>query len=119
MVDLGTRKVRKTATNASVIRGIKDAPLTAKEEIATAYSELLTRNITGPIPQLINIDIVCDILDIGKSAVYELVAKGLLEPPCKLSPGRRGAARWLLSSVVKFIEELAAQRDLSVMKTND
>lgn len=72
---------------------------------------------TNPIPQLVNIDIVCSMLSLQKSAVYDLIARGLLEPPCKLSPGRRGASRWLLSSVVKFIQQLAAQREFPARNT--
>ena len=67
---------------------------------------------SGVVPQLIAIETVCAMLALRKSAVYELVAKGLLEPPCKLTPGRRGASRWLLSSVIKFIQQLADQRTL-------
>jgi predicted DNA-binding transcriptional regulator AlpA len=64
---------------------------------------------SGVIPQLVNIDTVCALLALKKSAVYDLVAKKQLKPPKKLSPGRRGAARWLLSDVVEFIQSLSVQ----------
>lgn len=67
---------------------------------------------SGVVPQLVAIDTVCEMLSLRKSAVYALVAKGLLEPPCKLTPGRRGASRWLISSIFKFIQALADQRTL-------
>ena len=73
---------------------------------------ILVWNPTSQIPQLVNIDTVCKLLALKRSAVYSLVAKGLLDPPCKLSPGRRGASRFLLSSVLDFIQRLAAQRTL-------
>ncbi len=65
---------------------------------------------TGEIPRLVTIETVCAMLALGKSAVYELVAKGSLMAPMKLTPGRRGASRWLLSDVVDFINDLAVQR---------
>lgn len=68
---------------------------------------------TGEIPRLVTIETVCAMLALGKSAVYELVAKGSLKAPMKLTPGRRGASRWLLSDVVDFINDLAAQRTAS------
>ena len=71
---------------------------------------------TGVIPRLVNIDTVCEMLALGKSAVYELVAKGSLAPPCKLTPGRRGAARWLIQDVLDFIDALAVQRTAIVLR---
>lgn len=65
---------------------------------------------SGEIPRLVAIETVCAMLALGKSAVYELVAKGSLMAPMKLTPGRRGASRWLLSDVVDFINDLAVQR---------
>lgn len=65
---------------------------------------------TGSIPRLVTIDTVCEMLALGKSAVHELVAKGSLAPPCKLTPGRRGAARWPIRDVIDFIDALEVQR---------
>lgn len=89
------------------------------EGIDRNLPNILVWNATNPVPQLINIDSVCAMLSLKKSAVYDLVARQLLDPPCKLSPGRRGASRWLLSSVVKFIQQLEAQREFPAANRND
>lgn len=65
---------------------------------------------TGPIPQLLTIVAVCRILSLKKSAVYNLVASGLLAPPLKFGASRRATARFLLRDVATFVQTLAEQR---------
>jgi predicted DNA-binding transcriptional regulator AlpA len=104
--------IRTGRTSSANVAGTK-----ASDSGNSDSSDPFTPNIfvldrSGVVPQLVAIETVCAMLALRKSAVYDLVAKRLLEPPCKLTPGRRGASRWLLSSVIKFIQALADQRTM-------
>jgi predicted DNA-binding transcriptional regulator AlpA len=112
-------KLKPTQTESSVCEALIGAVIQPHSagifNIPGHHSNAIKPNISvwdrsGEIPCLIGIDTVCAMLALGKSAVYELVAKGSLMAPMKLTPGRRGASRWLLSDVVDFINDLAVQR---------
>lgn len=105
-------RIRTGRTSSANVSGSKAVASTNSDSSDPYTPNIFILDRSGVVPQLVAIETVCAMLALRKSAVYDLVAKGLLEPPCKLTPGRRGASRWLLSSVIKFIQQLADQRTL-------
>lgn len=60
--------------------------------------------------KLIRLSTVCDLVGLCKSAVFEFRLQGRFPEPVKLTPGRRGAARYSLSEIQNWIESRKAER---------
>jgi predicted DNA-binding transcriptional regulator AlpA len=54
---------------------------------------------------------VCILLSVSRNFVYEEVARGALPKPLKLTPGRRGAARFIEAEILAYVAQKAAMRE--------
>lgn len=60
--------------------------------------------------ELIDIKKVCAMLGVGRTFVYEGVARGTFPKPLKLSPGPRGVSRFIKAEVLQYAAQKAAMR---------
>jgi excisionase family DNA binding protein len=54
---------------------------------------------------------LCEVLSVSRNFIYEEIARGELPQPLKLSPGRRGAARFIEAEILEYITKKAAMRE--------
>jgi predicted DNA-binding transcriptional regulator AlpA len=54
---------------------------------------------------------LCEVLSVSRNFIYEEIARGGLPQPVKLSPGRRGAARFIEAEILEYIDKKAAMRE--------
>jgi predicted DNA-binding transcriptional regulator AlpA len=60
--------------------------------------------------ELIDIKKVCSMLGVGRTFVYEGIARKTLPQPLKLSPGRRGVVRFIKAEILQYVAQKAAMR---------
>ena len=61
--------------------------------------------------RLLSILQVCILLSVSRNFVYEEVARGGVPKPLKLTPGRRGAARFIEAEILSYVAQKAAMRE--------
>ena len=71
------------------------------------------------LPQLVKLSVVCKMLALEKSAIYNLIATGKLRRPLKFGTSRRAASRWLLDDVLHFVQSLSNSRPLPDLTTGN
>lgn len=71
------------------------------------------------LPQLVKLNVVCKMLALEKSAIYNVIATGKLRRPLKFGTSRRAASRWLLDDVLHFVQSLSNSRSLPGLTTGN